>query len=203
MIVGNYTPEDLKRLPLRAIVALAARYARRVEHLAVPSADHPEQERCRAAVTSAIRLAEDFAMGVSSPDIESVVREAEWCRSVVEADYVCSSATGAAVAAAHAAATAQRAVDLRSEPAERHILGPPEQNPFPHLADVTADLAARDAFVGALQAVGAERHDDAFLRAAAADYENLVRLHLGNYPEPGEPIDPSPAGPLGPLETLS
>ena len=36
MIVTNYTPEDLKKLPLRAIVALAARCARRVEHACPP-----------------------------------------------------------------------------------------------------------------------------------------------------------------------
>ena len=61
MIVTNYTPEDLKKLPLRAIVALSARCARRVQHLALLPEDHPESERCAAAVASAIRLAEDFA----------------------------------------------------------------------------------------------------------------------------------------------
>jgi len=35
MIVPNYTPEDLQKLPLRAIVALSARCARRVEHRAL------------------------------------------------------------------------------------------------------------------------------------------------------------------------
>ena len=74
MIVTNYTPEDLKKLPLRAIVALAARCARRVEHLALLPEDHPESERCRAAVASAIRLAEDFAKGSPCSSLESVVR---------------------------------------------------------------------------------------------------------------------------------
>jgi hypothetical protein len=58
MIITNYAPEDLKKLPLRAIVALSARCARRVEHLAVPEDDDPETQRCRAAVSNAIRLTE-------------------------------------------------------------------------------------------------------------------------------------------------
>ena len=60
-MVPNYTPEDLQKLPLRAIVALSARCARQVQHLALVPHDHPEYERCRAAVRAALRMAEDFA----------------------------------------------------------------------------------------------------------------------------------------------
>ena len=63
MIVPNYTPEDLKKLPLRAIVALSARCARRVEHLALLPDDDPQTERCRAAVAGAIRLAKELGPG--------------------------------------------------------------------------------------------------------------------------------------------
>jgi hypothetical protein len=63
MIVTNYTPEDLKKLPLRAIVALAARCARRIEPQARLSDDDPEKERCRVAAANSFRLAEDFANG--------------------------------------------------------------------------------------------------------------------------------------------
>ena len=38
-----------------------------------------------------------------------------------------------------------------------------------------------------------------FMRGAVHDYERLLGLHLGRYPEAGQPIDPSPDGPLGPL----
>lgn len=199
MIVTDYTPEDLKKLPLRAIVALAARCARRVEPLALLPDDHPEKARSRTAVANAIRLAEDFANGSPGPSLESAVREVEACRAIVEGDFVRASAMGAAVLAAHAAATALRALDLRGQPEESHVLGPATPGPFPHLAEVTADLAARDAFTAALEAVGAAGHTDHFTKGAVEDYEKLLRLDLGRYPEAGQPIDPSSRGPLGPL----
>ena len=77
---------------------------------------------------------------------------------------------------------------------------PPKPDPLPHLADVTADLAARDAFLAALEAVGAEGHSDTFIKAAVEDYQKLLRLDLGSYPQEGKPIDPSSRGPLGPME---
>jgi hypothetical protein len=100
MIVTNYTPEDLKKLPLWAIVALSARCARRVEHQARLPDDHPETARCRTAVEAAAALG----------------------------------------------------------------------------------------------------HSDHLLKAAIEDYEKLLRLDLGSYPQAGDLIDPSTWGPLGPLE---
>jgi hypothetical protein len=199
MIVTNYTTEDLKKLPLRAIVALAARCARRVERVALLPEDHPEAARCRAAVSGALRLADDFARGRPCPSLESVVREIEACRALGEGKFVHDSAMGAVVLAVHAAATAIHAVDLGSEPAEAHPFGPAKPNPFPHLVEVTADLAARDAFTAALEADGAIGHTDHFIKGAVGDYQGLLRLDLGSYPQVGKPIDPSPNGPLGPL----
>jgi hypothetical protein len=200
MIVPNYTPEDLKKLPLRAIVALSARCARRVEQQARLPDDHPEQERCRAAVANAIGLAEDFARGSPCPSFEPVVREIEACRAIGEGAFVHDSAMAAVIRAAHAAATALRALDLRGEPEKKDLLGDPEPNPFPHLADITADLAARDAFTAAVEAAAAIGHNDHFMKAAIEDYEKLLRLELGSHPQAGQPIDPSSKGPLGPLE---
>jgi hypothetical protein len=200
MIVTNYTPEDLKKLPLRAIVALAARCARRVERLALLPDNHPENERCRSAVVDALRVAEDFARGLPCPDVESVVREIEACQAIGEGAFVHDIAMAAVTRAAHAAATALHAVDLRGEPEESHLFGTAKPNPFPHLADVTADLAARDAFTSAVEATAAIGHTDHFMKAAIEDYENLLRLDLGSYPQAGNPIDLSSNGPLGPLE---
>jgi hypothetical protein len=76
--------QDLKRLPLRAIVALSARCARRVEHPALLPDDHPASERCPAAVGAALRMTEDFAQGRRCPSIETVVREIEACRAIGE-----------------------------------------------------------------------------------------------------------------------
>jgi hypothetical protein len=198
MIVTSYTPEDLKKLPLRAIVALAARCARRVEQLALLSDVHPEKERCRTAVAGAIRLAEDVANGLRCPSLDHAIRHVESCRSLTDGDFVRDSAMGAVLQAAHAAAAAVRALELSGEPAEKSIAGPPPPNPFPAIANVTADLAAREAFMAALEAVGADGHTDAFIKAAIEDYQKLRRLDLGTYPQAGQPIDPSSQGPLGP-----
>ena len=200
MTVTNYTPEDLKRLPLRAIVALAARCARRVERVALLPEDHPEAARCRAAVSGALRLADDFARGLPCPSLESVVREIEACRAIGEGAFVHDMAMAAVIRAAHAAATALHALDLRGEPEEAHVFGADKPNPFPHLADISADLAAWDAFTVAVEAAGADRYTDQFIRGAIEDYQKLLRLGLGSYPQAGEPIDPSTNGPLGPLE---
>jgi len=203
MIVTNYTPEDLKKLPLRAIVALSARCARRVEHLALLPDDDPTTERWRAAVASAIRLAEDFAKGLPCSSPESVVQEVEACRALAEYHYVRDSAMGAVVMAAHAAATALDALDLRGVAEGSHSLEGAEPDPLPQLANLTADLAGRNAFLAALEAVGADGHSDAFINAAIEDFQKLLRLDLGSYPQAGNPIDPSARGPLGPMEPTS
>ena len=66
-----------------------------------------------------------------------------------------------------------------------------------HLATVTADIVVLDAFTAAVEAANAVAFDDTFMRGAIRDYERLVGLHLGAYPQAGPPIDPSPDGPLG------
>jgi hypothetical protein len=200
MIVTDYNLEDLKKLPLRAIVALGARCARRVEYLALLPDGYTDAKRCRAAVADAIRLAEDFAKGLTCSNLESVVREVESCRTIAAGDFVRDSAMGAVVLSAHAAAAALEALEMRREPGETSLTGHPPPNPFPKLADVTADLAVREVFTAALEANAAVGHADHFLKGAIEDYEKLLSLDLGSYPEAGKPIDPSPNGPLGPKE---
>ena len=202
MIVTNYTPEDLKKLPLRAIVALSFRCARRVERLAVPDDDRSETQRCRAAVSNAIRLTEDFANGLSGMSAESVITEIEQCRAVVHGDFVRDSALATIESAARAAANALHMLDLRKEAEASRRPGPGKADPLESLVDVTADLTARSAFTAAFEAVAADGHTDNFIKAAIADYERLLRLDLGTYPEAGKPIDPSAKGPLGTLEPL-
>jgi hypothetical protein len=200
MIVPNFTPADLKKLPLRAIIALAVRCAQRVEHMALLPDNDTDHERCRAAVGAAMRAASDFAQGRPSQSIESVVREIEACRAIGAAAFVRDRAMGSAVLTAHAVATALQALDARRQPEEPDLLGGAHANPFPHLAEVTADVAAREAFTAAVEAASAEGYADQFIRGALGDYEKLLRLDLGSYPQEGKPIDPSPEGPLGPLE---
>ncbi len=202
MIVTNYTSEDLKKLPLRAIVALAAHCARRVERQAHLPDDHPQKERCCKAVAGAIGLAEDFANGLLCSSVESVVEEVEACRKFVADHFERDNAVGAAILAAHAAETARRWIEMRAERGGSNFFGSAAPSPFPHLADVTAELAAADAFLAAFEAVGVEGHADAFVTAAVEDYEKLLRLDLGSFPDAGRPLDLSSKGPLGPWDTL-
>jgi hypothetical protein len=199
MIVPNISTEDLKKLPLRAIVALAARCARRVESLSVLPDAHPDMDRCRTSIDGAIRLAEDFARGSPCRDVPTVIRDVEACRAIAEGDYVRETAFGAFVWASHAAAAAMEGLGLRDEPAEVSVMGTRLPNPFSQLANVAADLAARDAFTAAVDAAVAAGFGDEFIKGCMQDYQTLLKLKLGLYPDAGEPIDPSAAGPLGQL----
>ncbi len=191
MIIPKYTLDDFKKLPLRAIVAFAARCARRVEQLSIPPDDHPEHERCRLAVRDAIQMAEDFARGSPCTSCESVIPAIEASRDTARGELVRDNAIAAVVQAAYAAATALNAVVLGGELEERHFSGPPTR-PLAHRADVTAEIAALDAS----DAVG---YSDNFIKGAVGDYQRLLSLNLGSYPRAGQPIDPSPNGPLGSL----
>jgi hypothetical protein len=199
MIVTNYTPEDFKKLPLRAIVALAARCARRVEHLAELPDGHPAKEQCRMAAANVAKLAEDFAAGRPCPSVEAALKELDDARAIAKGSFVCDSALATFVMAGRAAANAIHAAELSGESAESHSVGAHAADPIGNLADVTADLAARAAFTAAFEAVAAEGHTDPFIKAAIDDYERLLRLDLGRFPQSGKPIDPSSSGRLGPL----
>jgi hypothetical protein len=62
------------------------------------------------------------------------------------------------------------------------------------------DLAALSAFTAAADGVAAVGvHFEPYVSAALNDYDKLLRLNLGDYPDLGDPIDPSTRGPLGPL----
>ena len=199
MIVPNISTEDLKKLPLRAIVALAARCARRVESLSLLPDAHPDRDRCRTAIDGAIRLAEDFARGSPCRDVPTVIRDVEACRAIAQGEYVRDTAVGAVVWASHAAAAAMEGLGLRDEPAEVNLMGTRLPNLFPQLANVAADLAARDAFTAAVDAAVAACFGDEFIKGTMQDYQSLLKLGLGRYPEAGQTIDPSPDGPLGQL----
>ena len=162
---------------------------------------HPERESRRAAIDAAIRLAEEVSRGSACTSVEPAVQAVDASRAVAGGGLGCECAAAAVAAAAHAAATAlltlnpgesDRGANRWTNTAEaRSFLG--------RLAKDTADLAALDAFTAAVEAADAVGRDDAFIRGAVRDYERLLDLHLGSYPQAGEPIDPSPDGPLGPL----
>ncbi len=97
------------------------------------------------AVRDAIQMAEDFARGLPCTSCESVIRAIEASRDTARGEPARDNAIAAVVQAAYAAATALNAVVMGGEPEERHLFGPPTR-PFAHLVDVTADIAALDAF---------------------------------------------------------
>src|SRR5512135_34691 len=202
MELPDFTVEHLKKLPLRAIVAFAARCARRVEPLAQLPEGHPERERRRQTVEAALRMAEGFASGATVPPEESVVAAVDASRSVAGGPLSSEDAAAAVAEAARAAASAWHIMGAREAEKDR----PPEERTaearkfLGALAHVAADLAALNAFTAAAEAYGAVGlHNERYVSAALRDYDTLLRLQLGSYPEPGAPIDPAPGGPLGPL----
>jgi hypothetical protein len=198
MIIPDWTTEHLKKLPLRAIVALAARCARRVEsHAALPD-DHPDHERCGWAVRNAIKTAEDFARDSSHEAREDVIAAIEGFRDAAQGERVRDSAIAAIIWTAHATAAAEEADALQGEPEQRHLFAPPSR-PFAHLAGVNAEFAALDALTAAGAAADAVGNSDYFINGVTRDYQTLLGLNLGSYPDHGGSIDPSPDGPLGPL----
>jgi hypothetical protein len=201
MTKTHYTDEDLKKLPLRAIVAFAARCARRVEDLSQLPEGHPEREGRRAAIDAALRLAEEISRGSVCTSVEPVVQAIDASRGVAGGGIGCECAAGAAAAAAHAAVTAWLTLNPgeSDRDANRWTKTPEARSYLSRLANDTADLVALDAFTAAVEAADAVGRNDAFIRGAVRDYERLLGLHLGSYPQAGQPIDPSPDGPLGPL----
>jgi hypothetical protein len=200
MKLANFTLEQLKALPLRAIVAFAARCARRVETLAQLPEGTTQRESRREAVEAALRMAESFARGADEPPDESVIAAIDASRE--------PGGEPANVAAASAIAQAARAAasawDTKAQAAEesgtqgKHTIEAGRS--LGALMHVTADLAAMNAYTAAAAAfVSVGYRNEEFVDSALRDYRKLVRLELGRYPELGAPVDPSPDGPLGPL----
>ncbi len=201
MIRTQYTEKDLKKLPLRAIVAFAARCARRVESIAQLPVKHPQCEARRVAIDNAIRLAEEIARGLASASSDPVVQALDATRAISGDGIGCQCAAAAAAAAARTAATVWLVVNPgeSDRDAGRWTRTPEARSFRSRLADDTAELVALDAFTAAVEAADAAAHDDIFMQGAIQDYERLLGLDLGHYPEAGRPIDPSPDGPLGPF----
>src|SRR5262249_46016023 len=115
MELPDFAIEDLKKLPLRAMVAFAARCARRVEHLAQLPEDHAEREQRRVAVDDALSLAEAVARGDACPSVEAIVQAIDLSRRTAGGTPSCQSAVAAAAGAAHAAASSLAVMDRAVE----------------------------------------------------------------------------------------
>jgi hypothetical protein len=164
--------EHLGKLPPRAIVAYAARCARRVEPVYAAAMSH--REGLITAVGHAVLQAERFASG------EANVLEDDLTAAADAADRAAhmADATDATARAAHAAARAAHAAVSAAQDAPRAA----------HAAAFAASFAAFAA-AGVADAAG-------FIRAANHDFQRLTDLARS-----GENVAISLAedGPLGPL----
>ncbi len=178
---------DLKQLPLRALVAYAARCARRVQSEYKLPEGRPDAATCEAAIEAAIAVAEQFALGEELSS--EVVAQAE--EAAVAAMLAVSEEENGNSAAAFAANAAYAAVNAASAGLSAIDMADPQS-----AAEKVADAAAI-----AFDAASAIRDD--VVRSANLDFEMLRRMHLGKFPAVGEGINPSESGILGALFTRS
>jgi hypothetical protein len=175
MAITDLTIDKLKRLPLRAIVALAARCARRVESLAQLPDDHPAHEGRRGAVEEALGLAEKFAMGELCPHPDRVVRAVDVSRRVAGFENRSEIAAAAAAETAHAVAAACLAYDPAEPGRIRHTFEETDETRKVHRRRrlITLDLAALSAFTATADGVTAVGlRSEAYVSAALNDYDS-------------------------------
>jgi hypothetical protein len=177
--------EELKQIPLRALVAYAARCARRLHLLFDARIVDPEY---RANVEQPIQIAERFARG----DVGS--GDAAWQSAMAAGDAAVAAAKAIGDGDLEAVANASlEAAKTAMAALEADLAGKTEHSGY-------ADAIERVVALGSAEAAWAAVAVWATAVAAAwADYEKLLNLDLGAFPELGQPIDPSESGQLGPL----
>jgi hypothetical protein len=153
------------------------------------------------AIENAIRLAEEISKGSPTSSVEPVLQELDATRALSNEAIGCGCAADAAAAATRTAATVWLVLHQGEgdREADRWTKTPESRGFRSHLANVTADIVALEAFTAAVDAADAAYYNDIFMRGAIQDYERLLGLNLGTYPQAGQAIDPSPDGPLGPI----
>src|ERR1700685_3976915 len=166
---------DLKQLPLRALVAYAARCARRVQSQYKLPEGHAEAAACEAAIDAAIRVAEQFA---AAEEIGAqAVAQAE--EATVRAILLVNEEENGNSAAAYAANAAYAAIDAATA-----VLAAIDAAEPLAAADKVADAAAI-AYDAAL-AINEE-----VARPAHLDWEMLHRMHLGKVTGGVDQVHPS------------
>ena len=212
--------EELRRLPLRAIVAYAVRYARRVQ---------PLWQSCRTLYESQVQAVErglediecfcraeplpraDFAAADRAAR-EMADEAADGVRFAAKAAALALRSVGHAIEVSNQAATASDTgatvvtnirdafeateIDQETAKALEAVLAArraSQVDEAPWDADEVAHLAQQTA-EAAWAAAGS---DDAF--HDADDHQRLLCVALGKFPELGKPIDPGEYGPLGKL----
>ncbi len=175
------TEDDLKQLPLRAIVAYAARSARRVQPLYRLPGDEKDRLKHNAAIEIAVMFAERF------------------CTTDPMNVFHCSDAFDAARAADDAgdadadADVAHSAADSAYGAADATVAASSSNGGY-HFDGYSAADAASDAARFARSCGG-----NAVGLAVISDYEKLREMNSGKFPDMGILIDPTESGPLGPF----
>ncbi len=205
MLLPDFTAEHLKQLPLRAIVAFAARCARRVEDLAQLPDGNPEREKRRNAVEAALRMAEQFAAGSVAPPEDSVVAAVDAIRTESGGSVSSRNAAAAAAEAAHAALAAWHVIHNRErEKAESQGTKTAEArkllSAIEHSTADLAELTALDAFTAAEVAYGSVGYNnEGFVATVLNDYDKLRHLPARLLPGARKPDRPVAGRPTRPF----
>ena len=187
---------ELTQLPLRALVAYAARCARRVQPLFTLPDDHPDKQKHSEAVERAVRTAEEVARGTLVIDGPGV------CVPVAAMAVYPTSGVSDASRAAWASTDAARAASAttlagRGEQGSGDFF-PVSDEPVAWPEGTRAVAAWVAYFAWSAAAMWADAAN-AWGADAGSDFAKLRGLGIGRFPELGAPIDASENGPLGPL----
>ena len=194
--------DELKRLPLLAIVALAARCARRVRPL-FQLPDSPDQAVHLRSIDRAIEFTESVARGTESAHANDDEQDAT--RSAIQSVSFDSPDEGIAREAIRAAAAKVQLAGEAAAKALHAAIGASYVARSPgvdtsHTADAVAGNAAASAkFAAKVISDHDKGVGEAYEAAVSSDYETLLKIGLGQFPDPGQPVDPAEDGPLGPL----
>lgn len=187
------TPEELEKLPLLALVAFAARCARRVQPFLRTAHDDPHAGRVMGAIENAVAAAERVACGLPvAPD------EIERCATAADRykNYPLAQGRGVPFVVAEAARAAAEALAGRADRVVNHAAT--AMSAGAQAIPITAEEGAAEMEKlrrGALGTLG----NDRFREAVWRDYSTLLELNLGTFPDPGRPIGEPEAGRLGPV----
>jgi hypothetical protein len=195
---------ELRRLPLLASVALATRSARRVLYLFRTFHDSPDRVEMHRAVDDAIEVAEKVAAGSSGREKAGEVgRVADMARRVTQrlvpppADNIAR-----VVADVIAAAAAALQPELDAEKVISHVADAiwTAANTVAFAKAVAGDMATGSREFGKMLSGRLDdMGDEGIHNAVARDYDQLLALNLGRFPDVGAGIDPTAKGPLGDL----
>ena len=192
---GSITLErnEIRKLPLRAIIALGTRCVRRVQPFYRLANDDPFAPRLVQTVELVLAAGEQFAAGgvVTSEVAEQLVEQAKWANRQLCLDGKLVTYSAVGIAGAILAATSSR-----PEEVEEEVTGAVRASA--DSVPLTPETAARE-FDKAMLGYIRDRGSDVMHAAARADYDHLVALNLGQFPELGGEIDPTALGPLGPF----